>query len=133
MRQYVGNQFQDNALLQTGSFNPAAVNVGTYCALSAGNNVVNFGVTPQPYFSQFSFICTTFYVFANAGVTGGSIQPQIQCADGVYRDYGPPITPTVPGFVSSFAVPTPVLGARFNITNAITGGSVFLEIDCLMG
>jgi hypothetical protein len=77
-------------------------------------------------------ISVTFYVYANAGVSGGVIQPQIQCADGIYRDYGSAVSPTAPGFVYSVTIPTPVLGAQFNITSSITGGTLVLEIDALL-
>jgi len=133
MRFYTGNQWQDNALAGIGSFNPAAANTGTYCTLTAGNPAVVFGTTPQPYTSQFGMINTTFYIYANAGVSGGTIQPQVQFADGVYRDYGLAIPLSSPGFVASVIINTPILGARFNITIAVTGGTVFLEIDALLG
>lgn len=131
---YVGNQWQQNALASVGSFNPAAINTGVYCTLTAGNPVVNYvGPGSQAYQSQFNFISTTFYVFGNAGVSGGTIQPQILCTDGVFRDFGLAIPIGAPGFISSVIINTPILGAQFNITNAITGGSVFLEIDTLKG
>jgi hypothetical protein len=129
MRVYVGNQYQDNALGSLGSFNPAAINTGIYCTISANNIPIIFGVTPQPYTLSQAFLCTTFYVYANAGVSAGTIQPQIQCADGLFRDYGTLATLSAPGFVFSVTIPTPILGAQFNITGAITGGTVFLEID----
>jgi hypothetical protein len=133
MRQYVGRQWQDNALGALGSFVPAAVNTGQYCVLTANNPPVVFGVTPQPYTQQFAFICTTFYGYANVGVTGGQIQPQVMCADGNFRDYGALITLSGSGFFISVTIPTPTLGAQFNLVSAITGGSVFLEIDILLG
>jgi hypothetical protein len=131
LRVYTGNQWQDNALGSIGSFNPAAINTGTYCTLAAPNLSVTFGVSKQPYFSQFFFIATTFYVYANAGTSGGTIQPQVLFADGLFRDYGPVITLSSSGFVSTIIINTPVLGSQFNITSAVTGGSVFLEIDAL--
>jgi len=133
MKFYTGNQWQDNALAGIGSFNPSAANTGAYCTLSAGNPALTFGISPQPYISQFGMINTTFYIYANAGVSGGTIQPQIQLADGVYRDFGLAIPLAGPGFVSSVIINTPVLGARFNITIAVTGGTVYLEIDALLG
>jgi len=132
MRFYTGNQWQDNAVGNTGSFFPNAFNSGTYCVLNAENSPVIFGVTPQPYTLQFAFIATTFYVYANSGVTGGTIQPQILLADGQYRDYGSLLTLTSPGFALSVTVPTPILGAQFKIIGAVTGGTVFLEIDALL-
>lgn len=131
MRVYTGNQWEDNALGAVGSFNPTAVSTGTYCTLSAPNASLTFGISVQPYTSQFFYIATTMYVYANAGVSGGSIQPQVLCADGVFRDYGVVIPLGAPGFVSSVIINTPGLGWQFNITSAVTGGSVYLEIDAL--
>ena len=133
MRFYTGNQWQDNALAGIGSLVPAVSATGQYCTLTAGNPAVVFGTTPQPYVSQFGMISTTFYIYANAGVSGGTIQPQVQFADGVYRDYGLAIPLSSPGFVASVIINTPILGARFNVTIAVTGGTVFLEIDALLG
>src|SRR5215469_10987039 len=130
MRFYTGNQWQDNALAGIGSFVPAASTIGQYCTLTAGNPAVVFapagGLNSQSYISQFGMISTTFYIFANAGVSGGTIQPQVQFADGNYRDYGLSVPLSAPGFVTSVIINTPILGARFNITIAVTGGTVYL-------
>jgi hypothetical protein len=132
MKAYVGYQWQENALSSIGSFNPVAASAGTYCTISANNPPLIFGVSPQPYNVNLAFICTTFYGYANAGVTGGLIQLQIQLADGAYRDYGPVQALSVPGFAFAIVVTTPIFGAQFNITSSITGGSLFLEIDGLL-
>lgn len=131
-RVYIGNQWQENALASVGSFNPSVIGTGIYCSVTAGNPAVVFGFTTQPYTVQFNFVAANFYVYGNAGANGGTIQPQIQLADGLFRDYGPLITVTGSGFIYAVTVNAPVLGAQFNVTSPISGGTAFLEIDCLL-
>lgn len=135
MRFYTGNQWQDNALGALGSLNPTVINTGTYCTVNAnpGYPAVVFGVTPQPYSLPFAFVSAGFYIYGNIGVTGGTIQPQIMLADLIFRDYGPLVTVTAAGFIYATTVNSPIYGAQFNVTGAMTGGSVFLSIDCLFG
>jgi hypothetical protein len=135
MRAYVGTQWQDNAVAGLGSFNPVAVNTGPYCSITPNSTLVLPGVIPglaSQYIPPNYFLTTTFYAFANSGVTGGQVQPQILGPDGNYRDFGALVTFSGPGFILSVPVPTPILGAQFNIVTGVTGGSIYLQIDALL-
>jgi hypothetical protein len=116
-----------------GIFASAAAAVGTYCTLNPGNTPVT-GAGSQ-YTPNAQLYSVSFYAYASSGVNAGQLQPQTMQADGNYRDWGPIINISGVGVLCSFTINGPILGCRFNIPagNAVTGGTLFLQIDASQG
>lgn len=101
---------------------------GTYCQIPSS-------VTPGPPGTLFTpnglLAVVTFQVIAGTGVSAGTVQPLILDGDGTYRAYGTAISLTAPGS-NTVSLQTPVIGAALQVTVAISGGTVYLEVDAVL-
>jgi len=109
---------------------PAVTNTGTYCTLQAdlgkavlpGNIIYHGGI----------FAATTINIVAGTGVTAGTLQPLVMMTDGVLRNYGAAISLTAAGAQPLIQITTPILGAAVQVTVAIVGGSIAIDITAVV-
>ena len=105
---------------------PAVSGTGTYCTLQADSPAAF--IPGNKMYHGSIFASCTINIVASAGVTAGTVQPLVMMSDGVLRAYGAPLTTSAAGAQPLIQIGTPIMGAAVQITGAITGGTVAIDI-----
>lgn len=109
-------------------YQPAMAAAGIYCMIQAHQAPLPLGTqNPVPKI----LASARLFAVASAGVTGGAVQPVRQAADGNYYPLAAPSTITGPGLVFNFETNAPVNAVGIQITQAVVGGTLFLQSDAI--